>query len=147
MTITKRARFAVLTRDRFTCRYCGRSAPAVVLHVDHVHPRSRGGSDDIDNLVSACSECNLSKSSKVLPIDVSAHPAVVASPTFPHVDRCGSCRGSRLYAAIGEAPKREGYRAFYQCDVGHQWDTYWATGYRMTEPELFDAMNESRRTA
>ncbi len=36
------------------------------LHVDHVVPLSRGGSDTEDNVVIACSSCNLSKGSKLL---------------------------------------------------------------------------------
>jgi len=38
MSLSKTARFKILVRDHFTCRYCGRSAPSVELHVDHVHP-------------------------------------------------------------------------------------------------------------
>lgn len=55
-------RFKVLERDSFTCQYCGRSAPDVVLHVDHVVPVSKGGSNDPSNLVTACETCNLGKS-------------------------------------------------------------------------------------
>lgn len=51
-TLSKRERFEVLKRDGFICRYCGRSAPTVVLHVDHVEPLSKGGSDHRDNMVS-----------------------------------------------------------------------------------------------
>lgn len=52
----------VLYRDSFTCQYCGRSAPDVVLHVDHVIPVSKGGTNSMANLVTACEECNLGKS-------------------------------------------------------------------------------------
>jgi len=38
-------------RDKFTCQYCGRKAPEVVLEVDHVFPQSKGGKDEMDNLV------------------------------------------------------------------------------------------------
>jgi hypothetical protein len=58
-------RFEVLQRDNFTCRYCGRKAPEVKLHIDHVHPISEGGTNDIDNLVTACQECNSGKRAKV----------------------------------------------------------------------------------
>jgi hypothetical protein len=54
-------RFAVLKRDRFTCVYCGGHPPNVELQVDHFHPASRGGADHIDNLVTACRECNAGK--------------------------------------------------------------------------------------
>ncbi len=56
-----KVRFAVLNRDGFSCRYCGRSAPDVDLHVDHVIPVARGGTNDLDNLVTACADCNLGK--------------------------------------------------------------------------------------
>jgi len=60
--ISSGLRFKVLSRDSFTCQYCGRSAPEVVLHVDHVIPVSKGGTNDIRNLVTACEACNLGKS-------------------------------------------------------------------------------------
>lgn len=54
-------RWRVLNRDAFTCQYCGRSAPHVVLQVDHVEPRRWGGADDLDNLVTSCWRCNQGK--------------------------------------------------------------------------------------
>jgi hypothetical protein len=69
-TISKTTRFKVFRRDGFTCRYCGRRPPEVVLHCDHVHPRCAGGSDEMDNLVTACVDCNLSKSGRPLSVEV-----------------------------------------------------------------------------
>lgn len=63
MAVSKRLRFEVLRRDNHTCRYCGRSAPAVRLQVDHVVPETLGGRDEASNLVTACEECNAGKSS------------------------------------------------------------------------------------
>lgn len=60
--LSKRTRFDVFKRDKFTCQYCGKSAPDVVLHVDHIVPVSKGGTNDIINLVTACQSCNLGKS-------------------------------------------------------------------------------------
>ena len=61
-SVAARTRFEVLRRDGFACVYCGRTARAgVVLHIDHYQPRSLGGSNDIDNLVTSCRECNLGK--------------------------------------------------------------------------------------
>lgn len=62
----KRTRFEVFKRDNFTCQYCGRTPPAVVLHVDHIVPVSKGGDNDQLNLTTACSDCNLGKASKPL---------------------------------------------------------------------------------
>lgn len=66
MSVGLRKRFAVLERDNFTCVYCGSFPPAVTLEVDHLVPRSRGGSDHISNLVASCYECNHGKSARVI---------------------------------------------------------------------------------
>lgn len=63
MAITKRTRFEILRRDEHTCRYCGATAPDVILEVDHVIPVALGGSDDPSNLVAACEDCNTGKGS------------------------------------------------------------------------------------
>lgn len=65
-SIPKRIRFEVFKRDKFTCQYCGRMAPDVVLEVDHIEPVSKGGSNDILNLVTACKDCNRGKGAKEL---------------------------------------------------------------------------------
>lgn len=61
MAISKRTRFEVLRRDDYRCRYC-RSTDNP-LTVDHVLPVALGGSDNPDNLVAACRDCNAGKSS------------------------------------------------------------------------------------
>jgi HNH endonuclease len=50
-------RGAVLHRDGWSCRYCGREA----IEVDHVEPRARGGATIPANLVAACRPCNKAK--------------------------------------------------------------------------------------
>ena len=67
--ISKALRFEVFKRDSFTCQYCGRSAPEVVLEVDHIVPVSKGGTNDLFNLVTSCKECNRGKSNKELSDD------------------------------------------------------------------------------
>lgn len=64
--ISKKLRFEVFKRDGFTCQYCGKSAPEVVLEVDHIKPVSKGGTNDILNLITSCFECNRGKSDKLL---------------------------------------------------------------------------------
>lgn len=63
MAVSRRLRFEILRRDGHTCRYCGAKAPEVPLTVDHVIPQTLGGSDDPNNLVTACQPCNSGKSS------------------------------------------------------------------------------------
>ena len=50
----------VRARDEYTCQYCGKKFPPD-LEVDHIVPRSRGGTDRPDNLVAACHDCNQRK--------------------------------------------------------------------------------------
>jgi len=64
MPISKKTRFEVFKRDFFTCQYCGIMAPDVILEVDHIDPKSKGGKDDILNLVTSCFDCNRGKSNK-----------------------------------------------------------------------------------
>ena len=66
-------RFNVFLRDRFACQYCGTAEPASELTFDHVIPRSRGGRTTWDNVVTACTTCNLRKGNK-LPGQVGMHP-------------------------------------------------------------------------
>lgn len=67
--ISKKTRFEVFKRDKFTCQYCGRSAPDVILHIDHIVPISKGGDNDLLNLVTSCSDCNFGKKDRELSDD------------------------------------------------------------------------------
>lgn len=70
-----RMRFLVLQRDGFRCRYCGRGPDdGTVLQVDHVFPRAHGGTDSMENLVTACRECNIGKSDILLDEFSKKHP-------------------------------------------------------------------------
>jgi 5-methylcytosine-specific restriction endonuclease McrA len=86
--ITRRAVFA---RDDWTCQYCGSRSN---LTVDHVIPRSKGGSSSWENIVASCAPCNRRKGNalprqagmKLLkqPRTPSPHVFIqVASPTIP----------------------------------------------------------------
>lgn len=66
---SKRLRFEILKRDKFTCRYCGRSplqGDKVILEVDHVNP---DGPTSSNNLITACKDCNSGKSNIKLTSD------------------------------------------------------------------------------
>lgn len=73
-----KARFNILERDGFACRYCGRRAPEYEILVDHIVPVAMGGTSEPDNLVAACSECNDGKGTRLLrepiqPIPLASH--------------------------------------------------------------------------
>jgi 5-methylcytosine-specific restriction endonuclease McrA len=55
-------RKAVFARDSHTCQYCGAAAE----NIDHVVPRSKGGTHTWDNVVAACRPCNMRKEDRLL---------------------------------------------------------------------------------
>jgi 5-methylcytosine-specific restriction endonuclease McrA len=76
--ITRRAVFA---RDSWTCQYCGATQH---LTVDHVVPRSRGGTSDWENIVTSCAPCNRRKGSRT-PREAGLRPRRSPRPPGPHV--------------------------------------------------------------
>jgi 5-methylcytosine-specific restriction endonuclease McrA len=79
-------RFNVFLRDRFTCQYCGARED---LTFDHVIPRSKGGQTTWENVVAACSPCNLRKADR-LPKEVEMWPRQAAyAPTLSDLHQNG----------------------------------------------------------
>ena len=69
----------ILRRDGHKCQYCG--ATSVTLTVDHIMPKSRGGEDSWENLVSACLRCNNVKGSQT---PDEAHMQLARRPIRPN---------------------------------------------------------------
>ena len=65
-SISKKTRFMLFKRDAFTCQYCGRTPPNITLEIDHIIPVKSGGTNDEDNLIVACFDCNRGKSAEHL---------------------------------------------------------------------------------
>jgi 5-methylcytosine-specific restriction endonuclease McrA len=57
------SRFNIYRRDEYTCVYCPSKKD---LTIDHVKPRSKGGKNSWENLVTCCSSCNTAKGNKPL---------------------------------------------------------------------------------
>lgn len=65
------------------------------LHVDHIAPRSRGGTNDYRNLVTACADCNLHKSDKI-----------IDEVPFAHCTRCNArTRKPEEFALYTDGPR------------------------------------------
>jgi len=61
--IPRGMRHEVFKRDNYTCVECGATkSNGATLHVDHIIPVSKNGTDELDNLQTLCSDCNLNKS-------------------------------------------------------------------------------------
>lgn len=62
-SISSPKRLRVYKKDGYKCVSCGTSED---LSVDHIHPVSRGGSNDMANLQTMCLPCNMSKGAKIV---------------------------------------------------------------------------------
>ncbi|MFW6296409.1 MAG: HNH endonuclease [Halothece sp.] len=51
----------VFSRDRYQCQSCGQTHLETKLHIDHIIPLAKGGSNDISNLQTLCQRCNQRK--------------------------------------------------------------------------------------
>lgn len=65
-------RWLIRERAGNRCEYCQlhqEDSPLAALHVEHILPRSHGGTDELDNLALACVDCNLHKGPNLTGID------------------------------------------------------------------------------
>lgn len=121
-------RFRVLQRDDFTCTYCGRRPPGVVLEVDHLTPKSRGGPDKAWNLVTACRECNRGKRDVLLSAVHRARlrrdirqPEREWVPSEPEFHVCRGC-GNRIYYESDSFCTCRSREPEYLCECGEVLD-------------------------
>ena len=82
-------RFNVFLRDHFNCQYCGRDFATQVLTFDHVVPKSRGGRTSWNNVVTACSPCNLLKGNRLLHESGMSLQRLPAEPTTTELQENG----------------------------------------------------------
>lgn len=68
----------IYKRDNNSCQYCGSTRH---LTIDHVIPKSKGGSEEWTNLVVACSKCNTKKGDKLLS---QTDMKLIKQPKAPH---------------------------------------------------------------
>ena len=60
-SIPRKLRHQVFQRDGYRCRECGATNKQTRLHVDHIKPVAKGGTNDLNNLQTLCEECNKAK--------------------------------------------------------------------------------------
>jgi len=77
LPVTRRG---VLSRDNYTCQYCGATPPRKDLTVDHILPRSRGGKTTWENVTTACQKCNGRKGSHT---PTEAKMTLITKPSRP----------------------------------------------------------------
>jgi hypothetical protein len=111
MSISKRLRYEILSRDGFACVYCG--SDSTQLHVDHVVPQALGGTDDSTNLATACADCNLGKASSAPTADKMAA-----------VDERNAEWRQRVADALFQVVADEGERSATIDLLGLEWDSW-----------------------
>jgi len=70
----------IFARDNNQCQYCGRKHPTTELSLDHVIPRSQGGSNTWENIVCSCVSCNVKKGGRT---PKQAHMSLIRRPEKP----------------------------------------------------------------
>ena len=58
-------RYGILKAAGFRCQACGAPASETRLHLDHIYPSSKGGTDDLINIQVLCESCNCSKGDRI----------------------------------------------------------------------------------
>lgn len=84
--LSRKARFDIFRRDNFSCQYCGAHPAYSELRVDHVHPVAKGGTNEKQNLITACHPCNAGKRD------------------YPADEVRGSRAASAVWAIVGQLP-------------------------------------------
>lgn len=79
-TAVKLNRRNLFARDQNRCQYCGKRYPTSELSLDHVVPRSQGGTNSWENIVCACVRCNVKKGGRT---PEQAHMKLIAPPARP----------------------------------------------------------------
>jgi 5-methylcytosine-specific restriction endonuclease McrA len=102
----------VFARDGNQCQYCGQHFPTSELSLDHVVPRSRGGTTSWENIVCACVACNVRKGGRTPP---EARMNLVRHPVKPK-------RSPLLSIKLGN-PKYESWKSFVD-------NAYWLVDLR-----------------
>lgn len=70
----------IFARDHNSCQYCGKRYPTSELSLDHLIPRSMGGKSSWENIVCACTRCNVKKGGRT---PKQAHMTLVKKPVKP----------------------------------------------------------------
>jgi len=90
------SRRALLSRDHYTCQYCGAQSSGKELTIDHVLPRSQGGETTWENVAAACKSCNSKKGNRT---PTEANMQLLSQPRKPKYLALAYVTGEEAYTA------------------------------------------------
>jgi ribosomal protein L37E len=112
-------RVSIFTRDHFTCQYCGRRAPTVALHVEHLISVFDGGSNHPANLATSCADCNYGKGKRSLIVEeLTEIVTAPRPPKLPTYTPLNTERAAWVLDAL-EVAHSKSFAAFF---LGHHGD-------------------------
>jgi CRISPR/Cas system Type II protein with McrA/HNH and RuvC-like nuclease domain len=92
-------RWAIYKREGGRCFYCLGEIAELQFEIDHIYPRSKGGTDCPTNLVAACRACNNEKSDFVLPVELTAAITPEIEAAFENIKIARARRTQKAEAA------------------------------------------------
>ena len=125
-SLSKKTRFEVFKRDGFACQYCGAHPPSAILECDHIQPVAGGGSNQIDNLVTACFDCNRGKSDR----ELSDVPQSLSDKAAHVLEREAQIKGYQ--SAMNSKKRRIEDEGEQVCDVYERFNK----GYTLNEKSM-----------
>lgn len=129
--IGEKARFQIFQRDSFTCQYCGRKPPDVVLWIDHVVAVANGGSNDSVNLVTSCDACNRGKGC----LDLADVPDSVAAVVAARMERQKQTEEYNLFL-LEQRKARDEEIGRLEKSWNTAWKQYGRYAYQMADSKL-----------
>lgn len=124
----------LLRRDHHRCVYCHERSGDPILEIEHVIPKTQGGSDSVRNLVIACHTCNHEKG-----------PRDAAAFGFPGIQRMANRFRAFRYSALTQSFKWALWRGLQNLNVpieatfGYA-TKYWRRQHRLPKVQVVDAM-------
>lgn len=106
------SRHNIFLRDDSTCQYCRKRLPRTELNLDHVIPRSQGGTTSWENVVCSCIPCNLGKANRT---PEQAGIALLRQPFRP--------RWSPIFRGPGKGVRYDSWRPFLTMVDASYWNT------------------------
>jgi hypothetical protein len=124
--LSKKTRFDVFKRDGFVCQYCGAHPPSAILEVDHIQPVAFDGTNDMDNLITSCFDCNRGKSDRQL----SDIPQSLQDKAAEVLEREAQIKGYQ--SALNSKKSRISDEAEMVCDVYERFNK----GFTLSEKSM-----------